>query len=190
MKRLVGKLLRGVQAGERHLAWSSSAAANAPPSIAVASPAFAPGQPIPARHAGLGVGDNLSPPLEWSGVPVEAVELVLIVEDPGAPLPRPFVHAVATAIAPSLRALDEGALSASGAVPRGLVLGRNTFGKAEYAGPRPIPGHGQHSYVFQLFALSAPLPRNGRERLRKRDVIAAMDGLVLARGRLDGTYER
>jgi hypothetical protein len=60
--------------------------------------------------------------------------------------------------------------------------------RCEYAGPRPVKGHGPHIYAFQLFAVDRPLalgPSFGR-----RDVLEAMRGIVTARGRLDGTYER
>lgn len=159
--------------------------------MVLVSAAFKHGEAIPTRCAGKGVGDNLSPPLAWSEVPPEAVELVLMIEDPSAPLPRPFVHAVVTALPPTLAAIPEGRLSACEpeAESARWVLGRNSFGKAEYGGPRPISGHGPHTYVFQIFALAQQLPR-GRESLNKREVVAAMTGLVLARGRLDGVYER
>ena len=51
--------------------------------IELRSPSFGDHQPIPARHAKD--HDNLSPALEWSGVPQEAVELAVLCEDPDAP---------------------------------------------------------------------------------------------------------
>jgi hypothetical protein len=58
----------------------------------LSSPSFAGGCPIPRRHAGKGVGDDISPALAWSGVPGETAEILLLIDDPDAPLPRPFVH--------------------------------------------------------------------------------------------------
>ncbi len=66
---------------------------------------------MPVRSAGRGVGDNVSPQLSWDGAPGDTQDLVLIVEDPSAPLPRPFVHAVVTGIAASTNSPAEGALN-------------------------------------------------------------------------------
>src|SRR4051812_41288959 len=89
MGRVLGRLLRGIHAGEKHLAWNDPAVRGAPASIVLTSPSFEAGSCIPKRHAGKGVGENVSPPLSWSGVPPHAAELLVIVEDPDAPLPRP-----------------------------------------------------------------------------------------------------
>ncbi len=118
-------------------------------------------------------------------MPQDAVELVLVMEDPAAPLPRPFVHLIATGIAPASRGLAEGALSATAG---GIVVGRNSFRRNEYAGPRALPGHGVHDYVFQLFALNrtlafAALPSRAA-------LMRLLPGAVIARGRLVGTFER
>lgn len=175
-----------MHAGEKHLAWNEVAASASTQTIVLSSPAFPDRGLIPARYGGEGVGENVSPALSWSGVPSDAKELVLIIEDPDAPLPRPFVHVIAVAIPPSATSMEEGRLSSLGG--SGLSLGRNTFGNTKYGGPRPIPGHGPHTYVFQIFAASRVLslasPPSRRELLR------AMSGAVVARGRLHGIYER
>ena len=80
-ENLIGRLLRPVRAGEKHLACRDPAARDALEAITVGSPAFASGGAMPQRYAGQGVGDNVSPPLDWSDVPAAAQELVLIVED-------------------------------------------------------------------------------------------------------------
>jgi Raf kinase inhibitor-like YbhB/YbcL family protein len=187
--RVLGRLLRGVRAGESHLVWNDAVSAIADMAITtlmLMSPAFEAGGAIPPRHAGKGVGDNISPALTWSGVPTGAKELVVVVEDPDAPLPRPFVHAIAFAISPSLTTLPEGALSLP--APTTLSLGKNSWGGTRYAGPRPIPGHGPHAYVFQIFATSRPLSLAAGSS--RRQLVAAMRGTVIARGRLNGFYER
>jgi len=108
-------------------------------------------------------------------------------EDPDAPLPWPFVHLIATGIDPRSDGLREGALSGP-TRPPGIVLGRNTFRRTDYAGPRPPSGHGPHRYVFQLFAtdrkvvLSRP-PSKG-------ELLQPIAGTVIGRGRLDGMFER
>lgn len=99
IKHPIARLLRPVRAGIGKIAWHHSAIAGAPELITVTSTAFAEGAAIPQRHAGAGVGANISPALYWSGVPAAAVELVLIVEDPDVPLPRPIVHGLFSGIA-------------------------------------------------------------------------------------------
>jgi Raf kinase inhibitor-like YbhB/YbcL family protein len=178
-------MLRGVRAGEAKLAWNHPAMASAPDLIILTSPAFADGGLIPRRHAGNGVGDNISPPLAWRGVPPETVELTLVMEDPDAPLPRPFVHLVVAGVPPVPEALAEGALS--GGADK-FLMGRNMLRQTSYAGPRALPGHGVHRYVFELFALNRKLSFQNPPSLA--ELMAAMDGAVIARGRLEGTFER
>ena len=184
---LVGSMLRGVRAGERGLLWNSEAGKAAPASIELVSDAFDSGGSIPRRHAGDGVGENLSPPLAWRNIPRDTAELALVIEDADAPLPRPFVHTVVTAISPDVTRLSEGALALGTRHPG--VFGKGSFGGRGYRGPTPVPDHGPHTYVFQLFAIAAPLPRD-RASLSRARLAKAMSGIVLARGRLDGTYER
>jgi Raf kinase inhibitor-like YbhB/YbcL family protein len=180
-------MLGRVRAGERGLLWNSQEVRDVPTSIDLSSDAFETGASIPRRHAGQGVGENLSPPLAWRNIPRDAVELALVIEDRDAPLPRPFVHTVMTAIPAEVTRLSEGVLVEGLEHPG--VFGKGTFGGRGYRGPTPVPDHGPHTYVFQLFALAAPLPAN-RASLSRARLAKAMAGIVLARGRLDGTYER
>ncbi len=186
VERAIGRLLRPVRAGERHLAWNDPRVADAPESLRLTSAAFCDGGPMPTRFAGEGVGQNVSPPLEWSGAPPGTRAFALIVQDPDALVFRPIVHLLAIGIAAECAALREGALSpASGAR---IAFGRASFGRVGYAGPRPVRGHGAYRYVFQLFALSRPIEVGQRPDLA--EVLAAMDGAVLACGKLAGLYER
>jgi Raf kinase inhibitor-like YbhB/YbcL family protein len=192
---LIARLLRPVRAGVNHTIWHNHAANMAPEAITITSGAFDDGCAIPRRHAGLGVGDNISPPLQWTGVPADTAELVLIIEDPDVPLPRPIVHGLVAGIDPHLRELPEGALTlseanAAPAVTPGLALqiGFGSFKRRGYAGPRPIPGHGPHRYIFQIFALDRPSGLDCTATLPR--ALSAIDGKVIARGRLTGTYER
>jgi Raf kinase inhibitor-like YbhB/YbcL family protein len=187
LERFLSWLLRNVHAGQDKLAWNDSALAGVPASIVLSSSAFASGETIPPRYAGRGAGDNVSPPLAWSNVPPAAAELVLVLEDPDAPMPRPFVHLIATGIDPQTNALVEGALS-NAEKPARLRLGRNTAGRAAYMGPRALRGHGPHRYVFQLFALDSRLNFDNPPKLA--ELKKAMQGHVLARGRLDGCFRR
>ncbi len=187
---LIGRLLKNRRAGGKHLAWGAPnlACTN---TLRLTSPAFEDGEPIPAAHASkrAGGGDQ-SPALAWSQVPSSTDQLLLVIEDPDAPTRVPFVHCVAL-IEPSITDLPERALSADTPTP-GVRLLRSGMGRG-YLGPAPIRGHGPHRYVFQLFALAKPVPppSNGTalESAKPRQVLATATD-VLARGRLDGLYER
>ena len=186
IERAIGRALRRVRAGERHLIWNAPALRGVPASISLASSGFVADGIMPLRFAGIGVGENKSPPLAWSGVPSAAAELVLAMEDPDAPLPRPVVHLIATNIPATWRSLAEGALSEH--APDTIRLGRGSFGRPGYAGPRPVCGHGPHRYIFQIFAVDRPLAIRGP--VDRSAALASMAGHVLARGRLVGVFER
>jgi Raf kinase inhibitor-like YbhB/YbcL family protein len=141
------------------------------------SSAFAGGQPIPQRHSCE--GEDLSPPLSWTGVPEGAASLALIVDDPDAPRGT-FTHWLGWGLDPVVGALEEGE-----AAP---VEGRNDFGATGYRGPCPPPGHGPHRYFFRLHALADELelePGAGRADLEQ-----ALAGRSVSVAELMGTYER
>ena len=99
---------------------------------------------------------------------------------------QPFTHALTTGIDPGWGGIPEGGLAEPSPV-RGLRHGRGALGRRGWSGPMPIRSHGPHSYVFQLFALDHPpdLPR----AFPLSAAVRAMTGHVIARARLDGTYE-
>jgi Raf kinase inhibitor-like YbhB/YbcL family protein len=153
--------------------------------MALRSPAFAHGQPIPERYGAY--GEDVSPPLSWE--PVEgAVSYALVMEDPDADRPAPYVHWVAWNIPATVTSLPEGLPGGPRlANPEGMRQGLNDRGSAAYFGPRPPAGTGVHHYHVQVFALDTLLdidPRADRNAL-----VGAMEGHVLGRGRLVGTYE-
>ncbi|MBB6249960.1 YbhB/YbcL family Raf kinase inhibitor-like protein [Nitrospirillum iridis] len=183
----LGRLLRGLRAGDGRLVINHALVMDAPATLRLSSPAFTDGARMPRRHAGGGVGDNLSPALTWTGVPAGTAALALVMQDPDAPLPRPATHLLATGIATSRKSFEEGELCPQ--VGNGLTLGRGLFGRVGYAGPRPVRGHGPHRYVFQLLALEHPLALPELPSLG--DLLAALTPqTVLAWGALTGTYER
>lgn len=141
------------------------------------SPAFTEGADIPRRHTCE--GEDVSPPLVWTGVPGGARSLVVTVDDPDAP-GGVFVHWLAWGIAPGAHGLSEG--------ERAPREGRNGFGTEGYRGPCPPRGHGAHRYVFRLCALDADLAVARGAGVR--DVSAAIRGHVLASADLIGCYER
>ena len=185
MPNPIGRALRNRRAGHETLAWSDPRLSTAA-EFTLSSPAFEHGSPIPEKHRGRIFGANVSPRLEWSDPPGGTQELVLIVQDPDVPFATPATHALVVGIGSSRRTLDENALVHPSPIA-GIRHGNGPAGRRGYAGPAPIPSHGPHSYVFQLFALDAQLALPARFSLG--DVVDAMAGHVVGRARLDGTYE-
>ncbi|WP_040815572.1 YbhB/YbcL family Raf kinase inhibitor-like protein [Nocardia concava] len=185
---LIGRLLRNRRAAAEDLAWYR-------PNLGeggvfeMTSGDFEHESRLDIRHAMKRVGgQNVSPALAWSGVPAGTAQLLLVVEDQDAPFGGPFVHAVALLEA-GIEGLPSGAL-ASASAPAGVRILRSSWGRG-YMGPAPIPGHGPHRYVFQLFALTEPLTLPGGrppESAKPREVLAAAK--AHGRGRIDGFYER
>ena len=148
--------------------------------LTVSSPSFDDGGAIPQRFAGLGVGENISPALVVSGVPVEASHIVFVLEDTDTPTSRPLIHTLSI-LSPDTTSLPEGALDR--AAP-GVTHLKGDFATG-YSGPRPIPGHGTHHYGFMLFAVDVDI-----DTTSWRTALESIEGHVLARGRVVGTYER
>ena len=76
---------------------------------------------------------------------------------------------------------------AAGAGPA-FKLGVTSFGDTGYGGPAPPTSSGTHRYQFTIYALSeAPglTPGAGKDQ-----VLAAIEGKVLAQTMLEGTYSR
>jgi Raf kinase inhibitor-like YbhB/YbcL family protein len=187
LKTLLLGLLRNVHAGEKHLAWNDPAVSSAPNTIVLTSDDFEGGGAIPIQFAGKGVGQNISPSLKWSNIPANTVELVLVMEDPDAPWPRPFVHLVAAGISPSMTGLPVGALSKD-AVSLGITLGTGTLARPGYSGPRAPEGFGPHRYIIEIFALSKKLDVTGPPKLS--ELLPKMDKSVVGKGKLEGIFEQ
>jgi Raf kinase inhibitor-like YbhB/YbcL family protein len=150
--------------------------------LALTSTAFEAAGAIPDQFSSY--GQNVSPELAWN--PDKAARsYVLIVEDPDAPKPEPFVHWVAWNIPASVHELPLG-ISNAPASGQPLRQGRNGAGTPLWYGPHPPKG-GPHHYHFQLFALDAALTLPaGSDR---NAVVKAMRGHVVAMGDLVGTYQ-
>jgi Raf kinase inhibitor-like YbhB/YbcL family protein len=146
------------------------------------SAGFRNGQPIPARYTAD--GRDVSPELSWGGVPPETKSLALVCEDPDAPRGI-WVHWVLYELPPGVAALPEG-VPPRESLTGGGTHGKNDFGKLGYGGPAPPSG--THRYFFRLYALdcSLPLPPGAT----RAELLRAMEGHVLARGELMGTYSR
>jgi Raf kinase inhibitor-like YbhB/YbcL family protein len=154
--------------------------------LEIRSAAFQPGGEIPVKHTCE--GEDLSPPLAWSGVPAGAKGLALVVDDPDAPDPKApkttWVHWVLFGIPPSAPGLPEGVRRE--ALPAGTQEGLNDWKKTGWGGP--CPPIGRHRYFFKLYALDAALPDLGRPT--KAKLLAEMQGHVLAEAEVMGTYEK
>jgi len=151
-------------------------------SLVLQSPAFAPQGAIPAKYSCD--GEDVSPPLEWSGAPADTKSFALIVDDPDAPIGT-FNHWILFNIPASVNQLPEG-------VPRkdtladGSRQGKTSWRKVGYGGP--CPPSGTHRYFFKLYALDTML--NLPAGATKEEVLQAMSGHILATGELMGTYKR
>jgi Raf kinase inhibitor-like YbhB/YbcL family protein len=128
-------------------------------------------------------GENLSPPLEISGVPEGAKTLVLIMDDPDVPKNlRPdgvFDHWVVFNISSDTSVIPEGE------EPQG-VAGINGRGEAGYTGP--CPPDREHRYFFKLYALDTELKLS--EGVTKAQVEQAMNGHIVTQTELMGKYDR
>ncbi len=184
---IIGRLLRPLRSGTAKLT-GNDPRLTAPITLAVTSPEFAGGTTMPARYRGL---EGINPPLRWSNVPANARELVLIVEDADVPLRAPLVHTILYAIPPSKGGIEAGDIPKvhRGAPERiaGASLGRGSVGLG-WLPVTPIPGHGPHRYVFQLFALDDSLPLQHKP-LSKKQLLEMMAGHVIARGITIGLAE-
>jgi Raf kinase inhibitor-like YbhB/YbcL family protein len=154
--------------------------------IVFGSPAFEDGGAIPTRFTCEGEGT--SPALHWSNLPGGTKSLALIVDDPDAPDPkapqRTFVHWVLYDIPASADGLPEGATQET--VPVGTRIG-NHDGRERGWYP-PCPPIGRHRYFFKLYALDAPI--GALANPSKADLEKAMEGHILGRGVLVGSYQK
>jgi Raf kinase inhibitor-like YbhB/YbcL family protein len=176
----LGWVLRNKRPDEK-LSVRHHTALAAPRTIELTSPAFGPGGTIPDRHCSMDMGPNLSPALSWAGVPAGARQLLLILEDIDVPMSRPSLHTIAL-LDPATRSVAEGELTPGNPAIRFIPALR---GRTGYFGPRPLPGHGIHRYGFHLYALDQAIPVD-RDLTSVDDVLAAVDGHVLADGFLEG----
>jgi Raf kinase inhibitor-like YbhB/YbcL family protein len=158
------------------------------PAFALQSPAFKEGEAIPLKHSAY--GDNVSPALSWSNAPAGTRSLALVLDDPDAPTPQPFVHWVIYNIPAGATGLPEGlptqATLESPHELHGATQGPGGMRQTGYFGPRP-PAGAPHHYHFTLYALSsAPdLPQG----LNKAQLLERIQGSILGQAKLIGVYQ-
>jgi Raf kinase inhibitor-like YbhB/YbcL family protein len=154
-------------------------------SLSLTSPAFSANGEIPKTYTCEG-GDH-SPELQWSGAPRGTKSFALIEDDPDAPDPKApkttWVHWVLYDLPPSIDSLPK---DAAKQLPAGTREGVNDWKRTGYGGP--CPPVGRHRYFHKLYALDTMLGD-----LRQPDKAAlerAMEGHVLAKAELVGTYQK
>ena len=153
--------------------------------MTLTSPQFASGAEMPAAYTVE--GRNVSAPLAWSGTPAGTKSFALIIDDPDAPDPaKPrmtWVHLVLYNLPATLTGLPEGVTPSD--LPPGARLGINDSKRTGYDGPSPPIG--RHRYFHKLYALDTVLPDLGSAT--KAQVEHAMEGHILAKAELIGTYQ-
>lgn len=150
--------------------------------ITVTSTAFKQGELIPGRFTCD--GENVSPPLAWSGVPDGAVALAVMVDDPDAPRGI-WTHWILYNLPPNTTELTEG-IPKKEELPNGARQGTNDSKHTGYDGP--CPPSGTHRYFFHVYALDQKLaPVKG---MMRQQFLEAIKGHVLVEGELMGRYAR
>lgn len=148
----------------------------------ISSAAFSEGDFIPKKYTCD--GENISPPLNWSGHPEQCRSLALIFEDPDAPS-KTWIHWVLYQIPPAKSSLKEG-LPARIELEEGMKQGTNDFRKAGYGGPCP-PG-GTHRYYMKLYALDTEA--NFKPGLTARELMEKIEAHIIEKAELMGRYHR
>ena len=150
--------------------------------LKITSTAFDEGGMIPARYTCD--GENISPPLAWSGVPDSAKTLALVADDPDAPRGT-WTHWLVYQIPATEKGLPEN-VPARDTLDSGARQGANDFKKTGYGGP--CPPTGTHRYFFKLYALDTDL--NLPPGATKDQLLKALEGHTVAQGQLMGQYKR
>ncbi|MGC4113226.1 MAG: YbhB/YbcL family Raf kinase inhibitor-like protein [Myxococcales bacterium] len=154
--------------------------------LTITSPAFQHDGDLPTSTTCE--GKNISPALEWAGVPAAAKSLVLIVDDPDAPDPKApkmtWVHWLLYNLPTTSKGLPEGVAQKD--LPAGTQGGTSDYKKQEWGGP--CPPIGKHRYFFKLFALDTVLP--DLKAPKKADLEKAMQGHILEKAELVGLYQK
>jgi Raf kinase inhibitor-like YbhB/YbcL family protein len=144
--------------------------------LRIKSSAFDGHQRIPDKYTSN--GENVAPPLEWSGAPDGTAAFAIVLHDPDAPLVDGFTHWVAYGISPDTTSLPEGG--------EGPTQGLNSMGEEGYTGPAPPPGHGSHHYYFWVYALDEDLSLS--PGLDRRALLQQIEDHVIEQARVVGTY--
>ena len=182
----IGQALVNQRAGMENVVYNQLFRQRQTARIEVRSNSFVFNGRLPTRFTAD--GDGVSPPLLWDAVPQDAAAVALIVEDADSPTPHPLVHAIVVGLAGGSGSMEEGALNSPHHLGVGLETGQNSFLRQAWLPPDPPRGHGEHRYVFQVFALAAGAPFS--EVPGRREFIETVLERAIGVGCLIGTYER
>jgi Raf kinase inhibitor-like YbhB/YbcL family protein len=163
-------------------------------SFKLSSPDVAEGATIKAEHVfnSFGcTGKNISPALQWAGVPAGTKSLALIVHDPDAATGvGGFTHWIVYNIRVTATKIDKGAGTTEGKLlPIGTAQAPTSFGAPGWGGPCPPAGDKPHHYVFTLYALGVEkldLPANVTQAFAGFNI----NGNALAKTSFTGLYGR
>lgn len=159
---------------------------DAPNSIAVTSPVLQNGAAIPRRYSAYDKG--VAPAIGWGNLPAGTRTVVLLMEDPDAIAPLPFVHWSLIDVPPEVAGVPEELNRNFQPLPgQPARQGSSSISDRGYFGPRPPKGDPPHRYHFQVFALDTFLKLE--PGFNRHALISAMQGHVLAKGLLVGTYQ-
>lgn len=150
--------------------------------LTVISPVFQDGAMIPSKYTAD--GEDISPPLQFSGIPIGTKSIALINDDPDAPMGT-WVHWVVFNIPPDTASLEEN-MPSDPTLSNGARQGTTDFGSVGYGGPAPPSG--THRYFFKIYALDTMLDL--QPGAKKADLEMAMVGHVLAEAQIMGKYKR
>jgi Raf kinase inhibitor-like YbhB/YbcL family protein len=155
--------------------------------LTVSSAAFQEGQPIPEEYSDYGEGKSI--PLSWSNLPPGTRSIAIVMDDPDAKTPRPFVHWVIYNIPAGTSGLEAGLPTKPRLdAPKGALQGSNSKGSTGYFGPRLPKGDPPHRYHIKVYALDQALtidPGSDEDTL-----VEATRGHLLGQGELTGTVQK
>lgn len=159
--------------------------------MTLTSTAWADGGRIPAQYTQA--GDDMSPPLAWSGAPEGVVSYVLVMHDADAPIGNgidDLLHWMLWNIPPTVTAVREHA-PAMAQLPDGTrqISATGPY----YRGPGALAAGPAHHYVFELFALDTMLdvPAVGASPPATRAAVAAaMAGHIRGKAVYTGLFKR
>ncbi|MCJ1455892.1 hypothetical protein MMC28_006249 [Mycoblastus sanguinarius] len=198
MASLLGWLLTSIRGNEAKLFTNTAPfAANSEPTITVTSPECGD-SPAPLDKDHTAEGANRFPALSWSLPPTlasEVQEYILLVEGPDSPLPDPSVHGIYYSIPKSTTSIGPSDFEVKTEKKLKFLSGGFKYGKNRrgtiWMGPRPVSGHGEHRYFFQVVALGKQLGAEVAGRTVTRESLEkAIKGKVIGWGVWIGLYER
>jgi Raf kinase inhibitor-like YbhB/YbcL family protein len=159
-----------------------------PPMIHITIADFADGGRVPNKYTCAGSPTSPSPAMTWTGAPANTASYVVILHDPdpvlGGSATNDVLHWAIFDIPGDAKGLPEGVKN--GEQADGSKHITNLGGNPGYMGPCAPPGHGDHHYTFEVYALNAKLGLPASTS--RADLMSAMNGKVIAKGVYIGIF--